>query len=139
MGGNAMPDHHGQPLRAEVYPQHPDIYGEQEGCEPHPDGRPWAKARTHCYFRASDPQDVGDRARWNTLAVEPEDAGAFYCIHRTDGEHIRVCACYAAHRAGNGTGMREAKAEVAAETRRWYEENGWPQDPTPTLKREGQP
>lgn len=136
MAGDEMPDHHGQPLRAEVYPLHGDIFGEEDGYEPHPDGRPWAKGCGGCYFRAHDPQDVGDRARWNVLATEPEDAGAFYCVHRRDGEHIRIFACYAAHRAGQGSGMKEARAEVAAKTRRWHEENGYP---TPTLKREGQP
>lgn len=132
-----MPDDHGKPLRAEVYPPHPDIYGEEDGLDPHPDGRPWAKACKMCYFRAHDPQDVGDRARQTVLATEPEDAGVFYCIHRADGENIRICACYAAHRAGQGSGMRDARAAFARERLRWHEERGWP-TPSPQTG-EGQP
>ncbi|WP_342152407.1 hypothetical protein [Methylorubrum sp. SB2] len=88
----------GEPLRDEFYPPLPDI--ENDIVNPAPDGRPWLKGCGECLFRTSDPQGVGlgyaDSIRFNNLHA----IGFFYCVHRKDGDHNRVCASYAACRTG---------------------------------------
>ena len=97
----------GEPLRPEVYAPLGDIEGDI--VEPAPDGHPWRKACVECLFRTKDPQGVGlgyaDGIRRDNLKKE----GHFYCVHRTDGEHHRVCASYAACKEGDKrTGERWA-------------------------------
>jgi hypothetical protein len=102
----------GEPLRTDVYPPLRDIEGDV--VHPAPDGHPWRKACIECLFRTSDPQGVGagyaDRIRRNNLDAE----GHFYCVHRTDGEHHRVCASYAACKEGDARNGERWAARLKA-------------------------
>ena len=70
----------------------PDIEGAH--VNPHPDYIALRKACPECAFRTSDPQDLGDYGQRGIRRAS--DVGRFYCIHRMDGTHHRVCACWAA-------------------------------------------
>ncbi|WP_232629105.1 hypothetical protein [Methylobacterium sp. Leaf118] len=104
----------GEPLRDEFYPPLPDI--EAAIVNPAPDGRPWLKGCGECLFRTNDPQGVGvsyaDSIRLNNLHA----VGFFYCVHRKDGEHNRVCASYAACRAGAHHRSEKYAAALIAQT-----------------------
>lgn len=88
----------GEPLRPEVYPLLPDSDG-ADSYFPHPDGRPWRKACAECAFRISDPQDMGEH--WQRDLRTPPAGSVFYCLHRQDEGHERICACFAAVQAGS--------------------------------------
>jgi len=83
--------------RPEVYPILPDSDGAND-YSPHPDGRPWRKACRECAFRTSDPQDLG--FYWQEELRHSKEGTVFYCVHRQDDAHERICACFAACRAG---------------------------------------
>lgn len=76
-----------------VFPPLPDSEGE-ENVSPHPDGRAWGKACSCCAGRKDDPQGMGHV--YQSEVMTGRIGAVFYCIHREDGEHHRVCACYAA-------------------------------------------
>lgn len=83
-------------LHPAVYPLLPDYDGTT--VSPAPDGHPWRKACPECLFRTSNPQDAP--SAYLDRFWESQGETVFYCIHRTDGEQHRVCACFAAHNAG---------------------------------------
>ena len=57
-----------------------------------PDGVPWLKCCEECMY--------GDRAVVEDLEADCAEVGAaFYCVHRKDGGHYRVCAGFAARDA----------------------------------------
>lgn len=84
--------------RPETYPALPDF--EMEPVTPAADGRPWRKACSGCLPRTDDPQGVGEGYQHMVRYSNPEHHGLFYCTHRTDNGEPRVCACFAACRAG---------------------------------------
>lgn len=84
--------------RPEVLPPLPDPQVGFDDLSPHPDGRPWRKACDECAFRRNDPQYMGEAGQ---AAIREGQPGTnFYCAHRYDEGHHRVCACYAACQAG---------------------------------------
>jgi hypothetical protein len=71
----------------------PDI--ETSSARPHPDNLAWRKACPECAHRASDPQDLG--SVYQERMMEFDGEYVFYCLHRrTEDNHDRICACYAA-------------------------------------------
>lgn len=92
-------------LRDEVYPPLPDFDG--TNVNPAPDGKPWLKACPDCLFRTSNPQDAP--SIYLDTFWEKSEGTNFYCIHRLDGEHNRVCACFAACRASSPEVTRQGE------------------------------
>lgn len=84
--------------RPETYAPLPDYEGER--VTPAADGRPWRKACPDCLLRTDDPQGVGASYQDIIRYSHPERSGLFYCTNRTDNGEHRVCACFAACRAG---------------------------------------
>lgn len=80
-----------------VFPSLPDMDPTSQSLHfltPHPDGRAWRKACGECALRTSDPQQIGySYQQWIADGIPGH---LFYCIHRYDGDFVRVCACYAA-------------------------------------------
>jgi hypothetical protein len=70
----------------------PDLEGDD--ADPHPDGKAWRKACPECAHRTSDPQQIG--SAYQERVMRYDGTAVFYCLHRTDGDLHRVCACYAA-------------------------------------------
>ncbi len=54
-----------------------------------PDGVPWRKCCRECQYRDRPSIPLVEAECWTKGA-------AFYCVHRADGRHWRVCAGYAA-------------------------------------------
>ena len=82
-------------LTEATFAPRPDYEGDGE-VAPHPDGRAWAKACPECAFRTGNPQGYTLGALSDLRQANPDTH--YYCVHRVDGNHHRVCACYAAIR-----------------------------------------
>lgn len=72
----------------------PDIEGHDQSIKPHPDHLAWLKACPECAHRTHDPQNIGDLYQRRMMEFDGESV--FYCLHRQDNGHDRICACFAA-------------------------------------------
>jgi len=70
----------------------PDLDGAE--VEAHTDGLAWRKACDVCAHRTHDPQVIGDAYQERMRVYD--GTAVFYCVHRTDANMTRICACYAA-------------------------------------------
>lgn len=75
-----------------VFPALPDCTGH---VRPAPDGLPWKKACAECAYR-HDYDMAGNPLPSDPDLDEITADNHFYCVHRSDGNFTRLCACYAA-------------------------------------------